>query len=235
MTAASQGPGRPRGRRRAALSLEAVIDGAVELLDSSGQSALTFRALAARLGGGVASIYWYVDGREELLDRATDAVMGEYLEATEHLAPSADPLADLRVLAIAMFDTISAHPWSGAYLMRDSSRQPRSLRAYDRMGRPALRLGLSARDTFFAVSSVLGFVVGTAIDLGQEPPQEVLDGEVGRDAVLARWAQEWRELDAEEFPFLHTIVDEFDGHDDAEQFRAGLDLMLAGIGRRAGL
>jgi hypothetical protein len=28
---------------------------------------------------------------------------------------------------------------------------------------------------------------------------------------------------------VHRIVDEFAGHDDADQFRAGLDLLLAGL------
>ncbi|NEE57830.1 TetR/AcrR family transcriptional regulator, partial [Streptomyces sp. SID8455] len=44
-----------------------------------------------------------------------------------------------------------------------------------------------------------------------------------------RFAATWRELDADDFPFVHEIVDEFDGHDDIEQFRAALDLTLAGL------
>ena len=31
------------------------------------------------------------------------------------------------------------------------------------------------------------------------------------------------------YPFVHHIVDEFAGHDDTDQFRAGLDLLLAGL------
>ena len=57
-------------RRRASHSLESVLSEAVALLDESGEQALTFRALADRLGGGVASIYWYVASKDELLDRA---------------------------------------------------------------------------------------------------------------------------------------------------------------------
>jgi hypothetical protein len=36
--------------------MDAVVSEAVVLLDEAGEAALTFRALAARLGGGVASI-----------------------------------------------------------------------------------------------------------------------------------------------------------------------------------
>ena len=66
----------PRTRTRASHSLESVLAGAVEILDESGAQGLTIRALAARLGGGVASVYWYVSGRDELLDLAADSVLG---------------------------------------------------------------------------------------------------------------------------------------------------------------
>ena len=79
------------------------------------------------------------------------------------------------------------------------------------------------------MSAVIGYVVGIAADLGQQPPQEVLDGEVSRDEYLGRFVDQWRALDAEEYPFILHIVDEFDGHDDADQFAAGLDLLLAGL------
>ena len=50
-----------------------------------------------------------------------------------------------------------------------------------------------------------------------------------RDEYLARYAERWRTLNPTEFPFVYRIVDEFAGHDDTDQFRAGLDLLLAGL------
>src|ERR1700712_2864841 len=87
------------GRRRASHSMEAVLTEAVALLDEAGESALTFRALASRLGGGVASIYWYVDSKDELLDRATDHVLETALAAIEAQPNTDDPIHDLRVMA----------------------------------------------------------------------------------------------------------------------------------------
>lgn len=216
-------------RRRASHSLEAVVDAAVALLDESGESALTFRALAARLGGGVASIYWYVANKDELLDRAADHVLGHVLAATEQVGTAADPVDDLRALAVALFDALADRPWLGAYCLRNTGLQPNSMRFYERMGQQVLRLGLSPRDSFHAVSAVLGFVVGIAADLAQAPPAELVDGTVDRAELQARAADQWRALDPAEFPFIHHIVEEFAGHDDREQFRAGLDLLLAGL------
>lgn len=225
---------RSTGRRRASHSMEAVIGEAVAILDAEGDAGLTFRALAARLGGGVASIYWYVSSKEELLDRASDHVLDSVLTATEQYVGGPDPIEEIRSIAVGLFDAIVERPWLGSYFMRNTDTQPNALLLYERMGQPVLRLGLDPLQTFHATSSVLGFVVGIAADLGQEPPQEILDGKVSREEFIGRFADRWRELDPAEFPFLHYVVDEFAVHDDGEQFRAGLDLLLAGLSQQAG-
>ncbi|MFD8425214.1 TetR/AcrR family transcriptional regulator [Streptomyces sp. NPDC059466] len=214
--------------------MESVLTEAVALLDEAGAPALTFRALAQRLGGGVASIYWYVASKDELLDRATDHVMGSVLADVEKLPGSDDPIDDLRGMAVTLFDAIVHRPWLGAYFMRNTNVQSNSLRLYEKLGRQTLRLDLSARQRFHAVSAIVGVVVGSAIDIGQEPPQEILDGAVDRDEFLGRYAQAWRELDPEDFPFVHEIVDEFDGHDDVDQFRSALELTLTGLRLQSG-
>ncbi|MFT4264805.1 MAG: TetR/AcrR family transcriptional regulator [Nocardioides sp.] len=226
--------GPPTPRRRASHSMEAVLTEAVALLDEAGAPALTFRALAARLGGGVASIYWYVSSKEELLDRATDHVVAGILVDIAALPGSDDPIDDLRTIAVTLFDRIVDRPWLAIYFMRNSELQVNALRLYERLGQEVLRLGLPPRESFHAVSAVLGFVIGIAADLGQEPPEEVLAGVTSRDEFIERYADAWRALDSSEFPFLHEIVDEFAHHDDADQFRAGLDLLLAGLRLQAG-
>ncbi|KRB45788.1 TetR family transcriptional regulator [Terrabacter sp. Root181] len=210
-----------------------MLSEAVALLDTSGEQALTFRALAGRLGGGAASIYWYVSSKDELLDRAADHVLADVLAAVQDVG-TGDPVDDLRTMALRIFDAIVERPWLGAYFMRNTEVQPNALAIYERLGEQVLRLDLTPRQSFHAVSAVVGFVVGTAADMGQQPPEEVLSGTLGRDEYLARYAAQWRELDPATFPFVHVVVDEFAGHDDAEQFRAGLDLILAGLRLQAG-
>ncbi|MFJ6837428.1 TetR/AcrR family transcriptional regulator [Streptomyces sp. NPDC091209] len=215
--------------------MEAVLTAAVALLDEAGEPALTLRALATRLGTGVGSIYWYVSGKDDLLDRAIDHVLGGVLTAVEGQTGSDDPVDDLRVMAVTLFDAIVDRPWLGAHFMRRTDVQGNSLRLFEKLGQQTLRLDLTPPQRFHAVSAIVGVVVGNAADMGQEPPQEVLDGFVDRDEFLGRYTETWRALDAEEFPFVHDIVDEFDGHDDKEQFLAGLDLTLAGLRLQAGV
>lgn len=220
-------------RRRASHSMEAVLSEAVALLDEAGEPALTFRALAARLGGGVGSIYWYVTGREELLDRAADHVVGDVLRTTDGAATLDDPIAEIRSIAVTLFDAVEHRPWIAAYFMSNTDIQPNTLRLYDRLGQPLQRLDLTTRQRFHAVSAVIGFVIGTAADLGRQAPPEVLNGTIGRDEYIDRFAQHWRLLDPDEFPFVHEIVEEFASHNDTEQFRDGLDLILEGLRHQA--
>ena len=217
-----------RERVRASHSLDAVLAGAVAILDETGTQGLTIRALASRLGGGPASVYWYVSGRDELLDLAADSVLAGVLDAVADVG-AGDPIGDLQAIAVMLFDAIVDRPWLGAYAMRDTGRQVHSLRLYEKLGEQVMRLGLTPRQSFHATSAVVGFVIGTAADMGQEPPAAVASGEMDRAEYLAEATAEWRALDAADFPFIHHIVDEFAVHDDRDQFRAGLDLLLAGL------
>lgn len=227
---------RGRERVRASHSIETVLAAAVDILDESGAPGLTIRALATRLGGGPASVYWYVSGRDELLDLAADSVLAGVLETVADVGGDgmSDPIDDLRIIAVALFDAIVDRPWLGAYAMRDTGRQVHSLQLYEKLGEQVMRLGLTSRQCFHATSAIVGFVIGTAADLGQELPDVVLSGEVDRADYLAEATAQWRALDAEKYPFVHHIIDEFAVHDDRDQFRAGLDLLLDGLRLQAG-
>ena len=232
-SAASPRPRGSRTRARASHSLESVLAGAVQILDESGARGLTIRALAARLGGGVASVYWYVSGRDELLDLAADSVLAAVLEATADVGDD-DPIEDLRTIAVTMFDAIADRPWLGAYVLRNTVVQTHSLQLYERIGEQVMRLDLTPRQSFHATSAIVGSVIGAAADLGQEIPEAVLSGEMSKEQYMAEATAQWRALDEAEFPFIHHIVDEFDGHDDRDQFVGELDLLLAGLRLQAG-
>ena len=221
--------GSGRGRQRASHSLETVLTETIALLDEAGEPALTFRALAGRLGGGVASVYWYVSSKEELLDRATDEIMGRVLAQAQELDGGDDPIANLRALSLLLFDEMVRRPWFGTNMLRHTGFQANSLLMFDRLGEELMQLDLTSRQRFHAVSSIISYVVGVAVDMAQPPPQEFLDSGLEPAEFLERYADRWRALDPESHPFAHDIADEFAIHDDADVFRSGLDLLLAGL------
>ena len=219
-----------RGRRRASHSMEAVLSEAVALLDEAGEPALTFRALAARLGGGVASIYWYVveQGRAARPREPTTCspTCSARHERSRQRRPDRGPA---RRSPSTLFDAIVDRPWLGAYFMRDTGVQPNALRLYERLGQQVLRLDLTPRQSFHAVSAVAG--------LRRRHGRRHGPGAARRRCSTARLSRDEHIAGRRpvagprprDFPFVHHIVDEFAGHDDSDQFRAGLDLLLAGL------
>ena len=220
---------RPRGRRRASHSLDTVLGEAIAILDESGEPALTFRALAARLGGGVASIYWYVKSRDELLEQATEEVMSRVLADSEPLTHGPDPLANVRALALALFTECVRRPWLGQFMLRNRGLQANSMTMFERIGQQLMRLELTPRQGFHAASSIVSYVVGAAVDLAQPPPREFLESGMGPSEFLAMYADRWRALDPDRYPFARQVADEMATHDDEDVFRSGLDLLLSGV------
>src|ERR1700733_7218324 len=102
-------------RRTDALSKERIVAAAIEILDAGGESALTFRALAAHLATGAGAIYWHVASKNELLTAATSDVIARVMTG---VAGGAEPRQAIRAIALGGFDAIDAHPWVGAQLSR---------------------------------------------------------------------------------------------------------------------
>ena len=50
-----------------------------------------------------------------------------------------------------------------------------------------------------------------------------------REALLTIMASRWLQLDPDAYPFLRAIAAQLPGHDDRDQFLAGIDLIVAGI------
>ena len=53
--------------------------------------------------------------------------------------------------------------------------------------------------------------------------------ETDRSAFLATIAARWERLDPARYPFVRQVAAQLPGHDDREQFLAGINLILAGI------
>src|SRR2546421_10653116 len=59
------------------LSKQAVLEAGLRVLRAKGIDGVTMRAVAAELDTGPASLYVYVQNRQDLLDQMFDAVVGE--------------------------------------------------------------------------------------------------------------------------------------------------------------
>src|SRR6202453_286880 len=108
-------------RREESLSRDRIIAASIELLDSGGESGLTFRTLSARLATGPGAIYWHIASKSELLTAACDTIIARTMVAG---VAGAKPKATIRALALGLFDAIDAHPWVGSALTSPAGLLP---------------------------------------------------------------------------------------------------------------
>jgi AcrR family transcriptional regulator len=210
-------------RRTDALSKQRIVAAAIEILDAGGETALTFRALAARLATGSGAIYWHVASKNDLLTAATDDVIARVM--TE-VASSAEPQETIRAIALGAFDAIDAHPWVGTQLSREPW-QPAILQILEGVGGQLQALGVPGRAQFDCASALVNYILGLA---GQYAAgARLLPRDTDRTAFLAAVAARWAQLDPDQYPFVHQVATQLPGHDDREQFLAGINLILTGI------
>ena len=79
------------------------------------------------------------------------------------------------------------------------------------------------------MSALLSYILGVA---GQNAANGQLARTRGvdRSAFLEAVATAWSQLDPDEYPFTRSVAEQLRDHDDREQFLAGIDLILGGIG-----
>jgi AcrR family transcriptional regulator len=210
-------------RRTDALSKERIVETAIEILDTDGESALTFRALTARLATGAGAIYHHVASKDELLAATTDQVIAGVM--TE-VVSGAEPREAIRVIALGVFDAINAHPWVGTQLSREPW-QFAVMQILESVGEQLQVLGVPGRAQFDCASALANYVLGLA---GQyAAAARLLAQETDRSAFLATIAARWARLDPAQYPFVHQVAAQLPDHDDREQFLTGINLILAGI------
>jgi AcrR family transcriptional regulator len=215
-------------RREESLSREQIIETAIELLDGSGEGGLTFRSLSERLTTGPGAIYWHIANKSDLLTAACDAIIARTMNAP--LASSergATPQATIRLLALALFDAIDAHPWVGSALTSALGQSP-MVRIVERIGQQIQALGVPKEEHWITASALLNYILGVGgrnAANGQFARTRGLDRSDFLEAVATTWSQ----LDPDEYPFVRSLSGQLRAHDDRKDFLAGIDLILRGI------
>ena len=89
------------------LTVDEVVDHAIEIADRDGLGALSMRGLAQQLGLGAMSLYTYVPSRDDLVVLMVDQVLGR-----TRLPPMPPDLRErLALVAHTQYADVRAHPW----------------------------------------------------------------------------------------------------------------------------
>jgi AcrR family transcriptional regulator len=212
--------------RPAKLSRERLQAAALALVDAQGLAGLSMRNLAAALGTAPMTLYNHVASRADLEALVVDAVLAQ---ADWHVAPdTGDWRDDARTIATALWRAARAHPHAIPLIPTRRSRAQALLEPSEALLDALARSGRAGPELLVAFRAVIGFVLGFAqAELGG--PLADAAGEPAAD-VIARF----RALPRFRFPRLVEIADAATVSDPEDEFRAGLELLLAGIASRDG-
>lgn len=154
--------GDARGSRGPArgLTVERIVDAAIEVVERDGPSAMSLRRVAAHLGVGVASLYTYVPGRAELEALMLDAV------AVGRILPHERPGSwrdKLEALALDDWQEIRQHPWVLQLGAAEQVPGPNMLRWLDSALRIFEDTSLSEAEKLSVIESVDAYVRGLGL------------------------------------------------------------------------
>ena len=213
--------GRPR--QGESLTRERIIEASIELLDSSGEDGLTFRALSERLATGPGAIYWHIANKSDLLSAACDAVVARAMDETVVTTPK----ETIRAVALGLFDAINEHPWVGSAITSSVGLSP-IVRILEPVGEQIRALRVPDEEQWAAVGTLIAYILGVS-------KQNAANGQLARTQgfdrsdFLEAMSTAWSQLDPKQYPFARSVAGQFREHDDRVDFISGIDLILKGI------
>lgn len=214
-----------RSPRRQAPSVDRIVQAAVAIADAEGLPAVSMRRVASDLGSGTASLYRYIDSRDDLVALMIDAVHGE----TEAPALTGDWRADIIAVAHFMRDVLLRHPWTGPERIGRPGLGPNALLLHDTALGAASELTPDITIASHIVDTVIAYVFGTvARELGEQEAQN--RSGLTKDEWRAAIAPYILEVIAGgEYPFFARRVHDATNATPDHRFTSGLAYVLAGI------
>jgi AcrR family transcriptional regulator len=224
------------GARRASLTREDIANAGLAIGDAEGLDAISMRRIAAELGVGTMTLYYYVRNKEELLDLMHDAIMGEVI--VPDLELPVDWRGALTAIAERTRSTMLRHPWSVGSPPTTSG--PNGMRHFEQSLAAVAPLGLDLAQRFDIICAIDDYTFGyllRELEQAREDAGPFADRE-WVEALAGYFEAQWS---SGAFPEVQALVEQ-DGSralmerlgelsHDAGRFRRGLDWVLDGIER----
>jgi AcrR family transcriptional regulator len=221
------------GARRTRLSRDQIAAEAVRIADADGIEAVSMRNVAAALGVGTMSLYYYVRTKDELLDLMSDAMMAEVLIPDGEL-PS-DWRSALEAIGLRTGAALRGHSW--ALDLPPTAPGPNAMRHFDQTLAAVAGLPVDFKTKFEIISMlddyVFGFVLREAQDERERAAQDPQTLEAIADyfeSQVAAGHLSYTELLSELGHNVHDVIQAlFEFGSDEGRFPRGLARLLDGI------
>ncbi|MFC7275958.1 TetR/AcrR family transcriptional regulator [Paractinoplanes rhizophilus] len=224
MPAHDPGRGAPKRAPRNTLSRAAIVEAALELIDTAGLDAVTMPNVAGRLGVGTMSLYRHVNDKRDLVDAVAERVMGR-IEVPDGVPDDWEG----RVVGYlrALREAAAAHPALGRILADHGLTVWPVFAQLETVHGILIRAGFAPGDAVRAFYSLFTYVFGAVL---WELPRVRRQPE---EAYVSSWHSAIDALDPGDYPDLHALRRELATAASADQFEYGLGLLVASLRARA--
>jgi AcrR family transcriptional regulator len=219
------GPASPKER----LTVERIVDAAMELMAEKGYDAVSMRSLAKALDTGPASLYAHVANKEEVDQLVLDRI------SSELVIPPPDPERwdeQLRQLMRDMLALYRRHPGSARAAIGMIPTGTGALRTMDGLLAICDTGGISPQAAAWFCDLAAAYVSAVAVEeaiwiqrANSTPPGEEPD-HVAIDEQLRAMMEA---LPATEFPFVTSMAGMMTAGDGEDRFEFGIAVLVAGL------
>lgn len=216
---------KPR-RTRAPLSRDAIVDGALRVLDCEGASGLSMRRIAEELGCGTSAIYWHVANKEQLIQLVFDRVIAEVP------LPEVEPARwqeQVKQAARDVRGALQRHPGIARLAFGTIPLGPNALRYHEWHLSVLLAGGLPDQAAALAGDLIHLWVYAFGFEECLGLPVPVGGGEEFVGAMRAYLAS----LPPERFPNTSGLAEQITTPGRDERFEFGLEIMVGGLAAQA--
>ncbi|HEX3647458.1 MAG TPA: TetR/AcrR family transcriptional regulator [Pseudonocardiaceae bacterium] len=228
------------GTRRPKFTRDQIASTALAIADTEGFAAVSMRRIAAELGAGTMTLYYYLRTKDELVALMDDAIMSEVLiPADEFPTHWYDALA---AVATRTWDVLTRHPWA-LHSLQNAPAGPNAARHFEQSLAAIADTGLDSPAKFALLAWVDDYVHGNALrsaairSAGEAPPDEQVTEE------MIQFGQ--RLMASGEFPHTAALFGGADPRDafpkllgamsERDRFQRGLSVLLDGVAQQLGL
>jgi AcrR family transcriptional regulator len=227
----------PAGRKPR-FTREQIAVAALHIADSEGFEAVTMKRIAAELGAGTMTLYYYVRNKADVVALMQDAILADQLVPEVELRAGWRPAT--AAIARRTRAVLMAHPWSSAALA-DAAFGPNALRHMEQNLAALATTGLTVQEKFELIAVVDAYVLGASLHAIETLSRTDL-AETDPEFTAAAVEFGMGLLRTGEFPHLSALNSEaaegdsvappMTGDGLTKQFERGLDALLDGLAAR---
>jgi AcrR family transcriptional regulator len=225
--------------RKPRYTREQIADAALRIADQEGFEAVTMKRIAAELGAGTMTLYYYVRNKTDVVALMHDAILAGALVPDDDLRGTWRTA--ISAIARRSRQVLMAHPWSLASLT-EAQFGPNAMRHFEQSLAAVAGTGLPTAARFELIAAVDDYVSGNAMH-AVEALTRARAAEADPAMVAAAVSYGIAQIQSGDFPQLSAIYAQATASGEpagppmtqdalTSQFERGLQAMLDGLAAR---